>query len=218
MKRPLVWLAAAAVVLSLLVLFLAGKKSRNLLAGVSLVAALLVGAVSSALLQGNVVELRTFEGSNSLLILQADQAVLVDADREGVYQANLLAAEQVLYTFEQREAQEAALLLQETKPRAALLWQDTAREISPYLPETITLLDAAHPVDLAEGFRLQAGEGCTRLELNGIRVLKIADGYVIMETGTESLNANLLVDGDGMIHNLAEQSEPGRCLRLRLPN
>lgn len=213
----MVWLAAAAVVLSLLVLYPAKKKSRNLLAGASLTAVLLVGMVSSALVQGNVVELRTFEDSGSLLILRDDQAVLVDADREGAYQAELLAPEQVLYTFGQQNAQEAAILLQDTKPQAALLWQDTAREISPYLPAEITLLDAARPVRLAEGISLRAGEGYTLLELDGIRVLKIAGGYVIMETGTGFPVADLLVDGGGMIHHMAEPGGESRSLRLRLP-
>lgn len=193
------------------------SKGRNLLAGVSLTAALLVGMVSSTLVQGNVVELRTFEDSTSLLILQDDQAILVDADREGTYQADLLASRQVLYTFGQQNAREAAIVLQDAKPQAALLWQDTAREISPYLPAEIALLDAAQPVQLAEGVSLQAGEGYTLLELEGIRVLKIADGYVIMKTGTEFPVADLLVDGEGLIHNLAEPEEAGRFLRLRLP-
>ncbi len=184
------------------------------IAGASLTAVLLVGMVSSALVQGNVVDLRTFEGSDSLLILRDDQAVLVDADREGAYQAALLAPEQVLYTFGQQNAQEAAILLQEAKLQAALLWQDTAREISPYLPTEITLLDAARPVRLAEGISLRAGEGYTLLELDGIRVLKIADGYVIIESRTEFPVAHLLVDGGGLIHNMAEPGEGSHSLRL----
>ena len=210
-----VWLVSAAVLLTVLRGFLSNKK-QVLLVGSLLLAVLLLGATSSTLLQTRSVELRTFENSSALVILTEGQAVVVDADAEGVTQANNLAEKQVLYSFGEDDAQAAAVILQQTKPEAALLREDTAREIVSYLPEGIKLLNSADPTLLSEEFRLSIHEGYRLIEIDGLRVLKLLDGYVIINNTAELPAADIIVDGDGMIHQTAKpDGEPTRVLRFR---
>jgi len=210
-----VWLVSAAVLLTVLRGFLSNKK-QVLLVSSLLLAVLLLGATSSTLLQTRSVELRTFENSSALVILTEGQAVVVDADAEGVTQANNLAEKQVLYSFGEDDAQAAAVILQQTKPEAALIREDTAREIVSYLPEGIKLLNSADPTLLSEEFRLSIHEGYRLIEIDGLCVLKLLDGYVIINNTAELPAAAIIVDGDGMIHQTAKpDGEPTRVLRFR---
>ncbi|MBR5559575.1 MAG: ComEC/Rec2 family competence protein [Oscillospiraceae bacterium] len=209
-----VWLFGAALVLTLLKNRMHSRK-KLLLVGSSLLAVLLVGAASSMLLQSHAVELRTFENSGSLVILLDGQAVVVDADPNGAKQAANLANKQVLYSFEEGKAQTAALVLQQIKPQAALLEQDTAREITPYLPEEIKILNSNETAALMEGFSLTVCEGYRLIEIDGLRVLKLLNGYAIINNGTEFPAADIIVDGEGMIHQTAQPQQAVRILRFR---
>ncbi|MBP0963499.1 MAG: hypothetical protein J6Q99_04310, partial [Oscillospiraceae bacterium] len=178
---------------------------------------LVAGILATALLQGNVVELHTFEGSSSLAVVYKQQVVVIDADPKGAEQAEALGKTQLLYTFGQNKAQQAATVLQEYTPQAAALHQDTAREISPYLPAKTQLLDMSAQMNVGGGMTLTAGKGYTLIETDGLRVLKLLDGYAIIETEGQPAAADLIVDADGLIHRTDRPEQKGeRSLRFRL--
>ncbi len=217
--RPwqLVWLAGAAVVLTLLLLLPTNSTGRAGLAGLALAVALLAGVVGSMLTQGSLIELHTFENSSALVILYRGQTVVIDADREGIVEADHLSEEHLLYTFGQNKAQQAALILQEKPGVAAALYRDNAREIAPYLLEQTRLLDLSQEVKLDENFSLAAGEGYTLVKIDDLRVLKLLDGYVIINDRPEFPPADLLVTEEGIISPVAEEeTKPLRSLRFTI--
>ena len=206
-----VWLVGAAAVLTFGALFLRRRPGRVPLLASAVVFTLTLGLASGALMDRNTVTLRTFEDSESLLILSGNQAVLVDADKQGAAYADALAGHQVLYTFSGTDRQAAALILQQYAPDAALLPQAMAEEIHPYLPEETALLQPTHRVALEQDIRLTAQPGCTLIEWKGLRVLKLLPGYAIIEESTQA-PADLLVDAGGMMHTPQGQTRTFRLL------
>ena len=216
-RWQVVWLVGAALVLTLLVVLPNRSAQRTRLTLLALTLTLGAGILATALWQGSVVELHTFENSSSLVLVYKQQAVVVDADPEGARQAELLGKEQLLYTFGQNKAQQAALVLQEYTPQTAALYQDTAREISPYLSDQTRLMDLSQQIRAGEAFSITAGEGYTLIETDGLRVLKLLDGYAIIEAEGQPAAADFVVDAGGMIYSTAYPTEkPVRTLRFRL--
>jgi len=223
--RPwqLVWLGAAALVCTGLALLRRSGAVRALpvrLCALGLTAALLTGALSAAAADGRRLELRTFTGSRSLLVLDGGQAVLLDADPAGMRQALLLGRRQVLYAFAPDvSSQQAALIVQQASPQAVLAAPATARRIRGFVPESAALLDPAAPVALAPGLAVQQGQGYILLRWGSARILKILPGYDIIEKMRGA--ADVVVGPDGGITAVQaglrpENGRGGQVLRLQL--
>ena len=213
----IVWLVGAALVLTLLVASPGRNPKRTGLTLLALALSLLAGIAVTALGQKNVVELHTFEESSSLVLVYQQQVVVVDADPAGAQRAQSLGKNQLIYTFEQNKAQQAALVLQEYAPQAAALHNDTAREISSYLPPGTELYDLSQQVTAGGGLTLTVGEGYTLIETDGLRVLKLLDGYAIIENEGQPEAVDIIVDPEGMIYRTAQSDEKAvRTMRFRL--
>lgn len=218
-NRPwqVVWLMGAALVLTLLVILPGRSKNRTRLTLLGLAVSLAAGVFITTLWQGNVAELHTFENSSSLVMVYKQQTIVIDADLQGAQQAANLSKDQLVYTFGQGGAQQAALVLQQYAPRAAALQQDTAREISAYLPDKTTLLDFSQPVRVGGQILLTTGEGYTQIEMNGLRVLKLLDGYAIIKSEEQPAAADIIVDPEGFIYSTAQPDQKAvRTLRFTL--
>lgn len=204
------WLVGAAVVLSLLVAF--GPKTKKHLPALALglCLPLLVGMALGSLSARNTVELRTFEGSGALVVVQQGRAVVVDADRAALEEVETLGAEAVLCTF--AEGSPAAVrLLQQQPGVAAAFPAGAAGQLVPYLSAETRLLALEEPITLRQGFGLEGKTGYTILTIDGLRVLKLRRGYVIIEE-SDLPPADVVVDGQG---NICAAGQTTRTLRFR---
>ncbi len=196
-----VWLWASGIILAVFVS--CGIKfslRRIAIVCAGLVVALGMGIISHTLLNHGTVVVRDISGSDALAV-DMGQVWLLSSDIKGATAVNERGQTVTLATQGQKDdAQNMAQVIQQYSPKEVILHHDTAKEISPYLPDSVIIHPASSAtVTLGEQIFLDWGVDFQSLQIGGVEILKLSDGYDIIKDSGRVGRADVVVLADGNI-------------------